>query len=548
MTEATAKKGYVKGSLKQVPVAKVLHFIHLAKKTGVLAIAKNKKKVHIHFLDGEVAYVTSSYFPGISLGDFLLKEGKISLQIHEESLEKIRGTEVKQGTYLVENGYLSPHDLVETLNRQVLEKLFSLFEWIEGDFYFKEGDIIKEELRLVKIEVQKLIYQGIRDHMNLSSLPLEFKGRKESVLFRRLDVSFRLESLGLGPIDTRILSFVNGQYTLRQIVALVRLKKKAIYRILYGLFLAGVIAFPEGIVKRKKETAVEGAVLHSEREKKEGYEINVSNNLISEALESVDRIHEEVKKEAEEVDEKITASPLSGRGGKVTDTLDELGYKLDEVLSEEKPSPEIDEQFGFDNSMPDGFVGSDISDASLKEMTSSFEDVSVDDQGDQAQSSDSDDYTFDESADDQDMAEYEPDLTDEESEAAFSLNIEDFSDPGEVKNQGIILLEEGRFEEAEMFLQKSTELLPEDFELYAYLGWCVYNLSKSRGEDYEQGEEIIKQGMGPGKSNYLHFLFLGKIYYEEDQYEFAELHFVKTLEMNIECAEAKDLVKLIHAK
>lgn len=545
MSEATEKKGYVKGSLKQVPVAKVMHFIHLARKTGVLALAQEKRKVHIHFLEGEIAYVTSSYFAGLSLGDFLLKEGKISLQIHEESLEKIRGTDAKQGTYLVEHGYLSPHDLVETLNRQVLEKLFNLFKWHDGDFYFKEGEIIQEELRLVNIEIQKLIYQGIRDHMNLSSLPLEFKGRKESVLFRRDDILFRLETLGLGPIDTRILSFVNGQYTLRQIVALARLKKKAIYKILYGLFLAGVIAFPEGIVKRKKKSSEEGEPVITDQMKKEAYEIKVSDNLIAEALESVDRIQEEVKQEVEKEETSVT---VPGRPGEISDTLDELGYRLDEVLSKEKPSENINEMFGFDETQPDSFAGREADGATLDGMTAEFEDVSPDDDEEQTQFSDQDDYQFDETETYSDEDEADEDMIDEEPEEALSLNVEDFSDPEEVKNQGIILLEEGRFDEAEMFLQKCTELLPDDSTIYAYLGWCTYNLSTTRGEDFENAEEIIKQGMGPGKSNYRHFLFLGKIYYEEAQYEFAELHFIKALEMNVECTEAKEQIKLIHAK
>ncbi len=523
--------------------------------------------MHIHFLLGDIAYVTSSYFPGLSLGDFLLKEGKISMQIHEESLAKIRGTNIKQGTYLVEKGYLSPHDLIETLNAQVLEKLFWLFEWEEGDFYFKESEIIQEELRLVKIEMQKLIYQGVRDHLPLNSLPTEFKGRKESILFRRPSLHFRLDSLGLGPIDMRILSFVNGQYTLRQVVALARLKKRAIYKILYGLFLSGVICFPEGLTATMKDTSGETpAATPVPVAGKENFEISVSTDLIAEAVKSIDRIHDEIQTvpppevdttaptmpptqpPMEVADEAPTQPPVEPPSREdVSGTLDELGYKLDEVLSSDA-SPNIDEQFGFDDSSPDGFAAGSFEEQ-MDGVTTGPEEVAPDEpMGGYG------DYGYGESEELQDTIMEEPDQEyaeeeyEEEEGTDFAIDINDFSDPDEVKKQGIILLEEGRFDDAEAFLNRAVELLPEDFELYAYLGWAIYNSPNDYGNNFDRAEETIKSGMGPGKSSYLHFLHLGKLYVEEGQNEFAELHFIKSLELNVDCAEAREQVKRIHSK
>jgi tetratricopeptide (TPR) repeat protein len=525
MTEATENKGYVKGSLKQVPFPKVLSFVHDAQKSGVLAIARDKKKVHVHFLNGGIVYVTSSYFPGLSLGDFLLKEGKITLQVHDESLEAIQGTNLKQGTFLVEKNFLSPHDMIETLNRQVTEKLFWLFEWDDGDFYFKEGDIIQEELRLVTLEFQRLIYVGVRDYMPLNSLPIEFKGRKESILFRRPNINFRLDALGLGPIDTRILSFVNGNYTLRQIVALARLKKRAIYKILYGLYLTGVICFPEGLAALKSVPAerVQQTPSAASSVKDESFEIDIASDLIAQAVQSVDRIKETIQAQAEAHEQIELEQPAaSGQpADSASSTLDELGFRLDEALSKED-AEEVEEQFGFDESSSDGFSEEEPA----SEDTFSFSEDPVE-------------------YEEEPEPEYEEEV---EEDAGFFADLNDYSDPEEIKKQGIILLEEEHFENAAQFLQRALEMLPEDFDLYAYLGWAMYNSGGKTNESYSAAEDMVKQGMGPGKSKFQHFLYLGRLYSEQGQYEFAELHFIKALEINVDCAEAREQIKKIHAK
>lgn len=535
MTEQSSNRGYVKGSLVQVPFSKVLKFVQVGQKTGVLAIAREKSKVHIHLQNGQIVYVTSSYFSGLSLGDFLLKEGKISMQIHEESLSKIRETNQKQGTYLVEKSYISPHELMETLSRQVLEKLFWLFEWQDGDFYFKEGEIIQKDLHLVQIEMPKLIYQGIRDHMIMNKMPTEFKGRKESVLMLRESVPFSLETLGLGPIDTRILSMVNGRYTLRQVVALARLKKRAIYKILYGLYLCDVICFPEGLKTQKADESDVPAV--QKKPGQEGYEVHISNDLIAQAVESVERIHEKVSSEQDDVLE-VTLPPVSAPADQlpaVSETLDELGMKLDEVLTGDEAA-EVEKEFGFDEDSSDGFAGAFDSKGNHDRTDTIYPDLGDDDA-----------FNLDEPSKDlgfehEDIEPEEP----EDQESDFQMDPDDFTNPTELKKQGIMLLEEQHFNQAKRFLSRAVEMAPQDTDLAAYLGWAIFHASDTAGDRFIAAEEAIKEGMGPGKSSHLHFLYLGKIYVEEDQLEFAELHFVKALEISVDCIEAREQIKKIH--
>lgn len=520
MTEASQTKKYVKGSLSLVPFPKVLHFINLGQKTGILAITRSKKKVHVHFSKGQIVFVTSSYFPGYTLGDFLINEGKISLPIQEESIAAIIESGNKQGIYLIEKGYLSPHELFESLNRQVFQKLYWIFQWQEGDFFFKEGEIATKDLQVLDIKMQGLIYQGIRDHMRLDSLPTEFKGRKESNMMRKPNLEFGLNSLGLGPSDTRVLSFVNGRHTLRQIVTLSKMKKRTVYKILYGLFLTGVVCFPEGIAHESKTRRINVAPPISKEEKeKTAYNIRISDDLISQAMKSVDKAKEKAQTQRmavnkEEIDLEILQEP-----------------GLTQMPAEPAPSqtPE-EESFSFAEEQSPEVVEQDI--ALADDSTYNF---------DFDQSSDPEDELSDDDFADQ--------IEEDDSSTLSDVNLDDYTNPDEMFEQGMVLLEENRWNEAEAFLTKAGEMLPDKSEIQAYKGWSIYNNSeKYLDNNFQAAEQTIKESMKSQKITYLHFLYLGKIYAEEREHEFAELHFVKALEMNVDCTEAREQIKRLHSK
>ena len=544
MSDNVEKKGYVQGTLAQLPFSKTLLFIHDAKKTGVLAIARAKKKVHIHLLKGEIVYVTSSYFPGYTLGDFLLKQGKITMQVHEESIEKIRGTTMKQGTYLMEKGYISPHDLYTTLIEQITEKLLWMFKWEEGDFFFKEGPVNTDEANLIKIPFPRMIYKGIRDHLPLHSLPTEFKGRKESPLVRVPDLPFNIEELGLGPRENRILSLVNGTHTIRQIVTLSKMKKKSIYRVLYALYTSNIVRFPESIrVQRKPQAPAKSRAAQV----RESMEINVADDLIQQALASVDRIKEQVQQDEHQEVEVPVEQPFTMAAEPGFEQVDEL-------------SNEGMEKFGFDTNAPDGFSSSDDDEDEGLGFEMTDDAVEVDDEEDAVEV---DDYEVAEEEErheqdasydvEQDMLgdfeEADEDLSEDDyEEDEVQLSAEDFDSPHDIKDHAIMLMQDGHFDDAARFLKTAHMELPDDSDILAYLGWAIYNSKTVDGDQYAMAEQTIKQGMGANRTNYLHFLYLGRIYFEERQYEFAELHFVKALELNLDCDEARDFIKKIHAK
>jgi tetratricopeptide (TPR) repeat protein len=521
--EGGAKEGYVKGSLTQVPFPKVLNFINQAGKSGILALSQGKRKVHIHFDRGEIVYVTSSYFPEMSLGEYLVKEGKITQEVREQSIENTRQDKVKQGTYLVEKGFISPHELYEALHNQVTRKLFKLFSWTDGEFFFREGEIITEEHRILNISFPNLLYRGIRSHLPLDKPPIEFRGRKEDLLVKRFAGRYRIEDLKLGPAETRLYNFVNGERTLRQIVALASISKAAAYKVIYALFLLELVGFPEAFRsdritqqgKEKREPAAPRA---------EGYEIQISNDILADAMAAVDRARESTKQEEDEAPRRpAAAAPTAG------------GYAYSFAAPAAPPPAESPKRSApeREEAPPAETPAVDFAPAPPAALSDDlFQDAALEKSPPPGAPADEAPAAFADSALPEEVAD------------KLMMDVDDYTNADDLIKQAGYLLDDGNWSAARRFLTKAVELDENNADAYALLGWAVFNDS-ANAVGRAEGERTVKKGMKLAPGRFLHFLYLGKIYAAQEQFEFAELHFIKALELNVECSEAREEIKRI---
>ncbi|MCZ7584849.1 MAG: hypothetical protein M5R36_16795 [Deltaproteobacteria bacterium] len=242
----------------------------------------------------------------------------------------------------------------------------------------------------------------------------------------------------------------------------------------------------------------------------DGYEINIGDDVINEALRSVDRIREQVSSTPAGAadDDDGLAIPLA---------VEHVAEPEKEVEPPPPPLPAEDDDFGlrFDQEPADEFAPAP--DAADEDGEFAWE---ADDGGDNLAQA----YTA----------------------GSADLDLDQYSTPEDLLKQSVYLMDENRFEEAEKYLEKALDLDANFSEAIPYLGWCVYN--RSGGSEAQRAEQIIKDGIQKSPKMYQSFLYLGKIYRAEKQPDFAELHFVKALELNVDCMEAKEEIKKIHQR
>src|ERR1051325_6995488 len=151
----------LQGDLSRIQLPDVLSFLAMIRGSGKLAIRQQHLERTIHWKDGEIVFANSNS-PEHSLGQFLLRNGKITQAQYDESKRRVT-QQTRHGKLLVQMGAISPKDLWWGVKHQALEILYSLFNWKEGTFTFLDSvDELAAERIVLSINTSSVIMEGIR--------------------------------------------------------------------------------------------------------------------------------------------------------------------------------------------------------------------------------------------------------------------------------------------------------------------------------------------------------------------------------------------------
>jgi curved DNA-binding protein CbpA len=147
------------GNIKKYSLHYILAYLNKKRIRGILTLKHEDIKKDIYVEDGYVVCASSNQ-DNERLGVLLVKEGKITTEQRDESLELSKKTGKRQGIILVERGYILPKDLFDALKTQIKEIIYSLFLLENGIYEFREvksfSDVIK-----IKVNIDTLIREGL---------------------------------------------------------------------------------------------------------------------------------------------------------------------------------------------------------------------------------------------------------------------------------------------------------------------------------------------------------------------------------------------------
>ncbi|RME00277.1 MAG: DUF4388 domain-containing protein [Deltaproteobacteria bacterium] len=304
IVEAASKADYyIKGDLQDVNIPKLLHALHLGKKEGKLRISNDKSSVEIAVHQGSPIHVTSTYLPNLALGELLLEQKKLTEQELKYSLKKMKATGKLQGEILGEMGILSLYDLSQILEFQAREKLLHIFKWSRGSFVFSGGVTLPEEEVRYNLDLGEILFRGSVQHLDFKHARAAFSGKRSLKLVKVEEPPYLIETLHLTPQEHRLFSRIDGRWTLKELTEISGLGITKTYQILHALYLMNLITFegiaPQSVLLREtKATAEERARQKAKERAEKGYEIRIADQLLEEAVKAIERIEEEVKKEA----------------------------------------------------------------------------------------------------------------------------------------------------------------------------------------------------------------------------------------------------------
>jgi hypothetical protein len=222
--------------ISQMPLAEVLVKIHRYRAPGRVDCKHGEEVKRIYLDHGQIVFATTNQLAE-SLGDKLLREGRITRGQYDESVAHARESGKRHGTTLVEMKALSAEDLFTAVRGQIEEIIWPIFGWDSGTVSFTAGRDKRLEFIKVNIPVPMAILHGVRHVAEARTLVARL-GTKTTLFGRSAG---HTEGLVLDADEQNLLDAVDGRKVLYELVNTPPLTSSDNARILYAFFALGLI-------------------------------------------------------------------------------------------------------------------------------------------------------------------------------------------------------------------------------------------------------------------------------------------------------------------
>ena len=203
-------------SLAESTLPEMLCTIERFRVAGLIEARNRDTTKRVYIRDGYVIHAASSDRSD-SLGEFLLRQGRLSPEQYTTLSQAVRTSNQRLGVLLLRSSLLTPEAILAAIREHIEEIVWSLFFWREGQVSFNVGEFQEPEMIQIQLPMRQVIVKGIRRAPEARPLVGRL-GRKETVF----EPTFSWEDLieiGLDEDEYGLLKLVDGKRTLYQLCA-----------------------------------------------------------------------------------------------------------------------------------------------------------------------------------------------------------------------------------------------------------------------------------------------------------------------------------------
>ena len=230
----------LKGNLRDFTITQLLNLVNIACKTGTLIVEGTGEVASISFREGKLAYAQLEKQDS-SLAGILRRNKKISARqytILRERANKMNDKEL--GLLLINAGYLTQKDVIESLQQYFIDVVRQLFTWVEGMFRFDASLVTPYDKISVRMDLENLIIEGSRQLREWELLQQEIPSLDMALKFNERPGK-NIKDVNLSVEEWRVVSFVSPKNTMSQIARATHLNELEIRRVVYALLQAGLV-------------------------------------------------------------------------------------------------------------------------------------------------------------------------------------------------------------------------------------------------------------------------------------------------------------------
>lgn len=475
------------GILSDYLIPELLLYLILQKSTGTLVLQSQGITKLVYLKNGKPVYVESSLRTE-TLGEFLVRQGKITPQDLQESLEELAKSEIHHGEILVRGGMIDTATLATALVEHQEEKLCNTFTWFEGKFEFVSGTDWPPTISILPLRSYKIIFDGIQRWYD-SALIKAWMGLTGETLIQREQLP--MQDVPIPPRAFRILNATVTPQKIKKVAEVLDCSFEEILPTVYTLVIAGWLRLEFSRTEIEREE-INTLTLDLDSESESEDFLKVLKRWLNEDFERLRSLNFyeilQIHSEASEVEiERAYRERLSRYSAHDIELIDdeEIRSKVSQICN----WIQLARDTLLDSNLKT-FYSRKASKVSSKRKNSS-------------------------------RIEAE----------RFLLSC-------------IRYLEQGQIDKAETSLKEGIERYPKNLTIAGYWGWALFQ--KNRRGNFDQAVKLLKQAIGSDPSDpHLHY-FRGEVASYLGEWKEAEHHFSQAVRLYpkyVRAATALDFVR-----
>ena len=224
------------GRLETAALPRIVRDLWRAGATGILHLWNQTEGKRIVFKNGDIVFAGTNQ-DNERLGERLIRAGKIKRSVLDLSFRVMERSHERFGKTVVDLGWVSPMEMQRSVAAQIKDIIYSVFTWQEGDYRFEvTHEPVSDDLAL-ELQTAEVIYEGACRFGNVDAIRAAIGSWNNPLV---LTEGKRL-SIPVTQDDGYVLSRVDGEASIGDIVATSPLGEEETLRHIYALQLAGVI-------------------------------------------------------------------------------------------------------------------------------------------------------------------------------------------------------------------------------------------------------------------------------------------------------------------